>query len=129
MSFRDHPAFKILTRPIIAFAIMVGLFMLLFPNWGSRDLSVFYRLPPTSCASEVALSAFQGDALAHDLRLPIDGQKSVQATISLPRASYRIEVELGCPNGPSKRVAERSVDLHESQELSFDLSNKCPCVN
>src|SRR5437763_15404944 len=99
MTIRAHPLFKLLTRPAVALAIIVGAFMLLFPNWGPRDLALFVRLPPERCASEITASAFSGEVLARSLKRPIHGEPDLTSTFSLPRADYRLVVELACADG------------------------------
>jgi hypothetical protein len=130
MSLREHRAFKILTRPIVALAIFVGVFVVMFPNWGPRDLSLYVRLPPSSCASELTASAYPAgsDVLARSTKRPLDGARDLEATFSLPRAEYRVIVELGCSDGRPAQSVERTVDVHQHAELSLDLSRKCPCA-
>jgi hypothetical protein len=128
MSFREHPIFKTLTRPAVALLIAVALFGVLFPSWGPRDLTLDYRLPSSGCAEDITASAYSEGVLTHSLKIPIGERRSLESVLSLPRAEYRVAIELGCSDGRLFSVAERRVDVHEHTELSFDLSKQCPCL-
>jgi hypothetical protein len=127
ISFRDRPVVRFLLRPAVAFAVMVLLFMILFPNFGSKEITVSARVPERRCASALTVYAYKDGELARRASRAIGDSRDMEIAFSLPKGEYALEVELDCDSGGAVTAAKEMIVLNETDQLSFDLSRKCPC--
>lgn len=126
--FRDGRLFRLLVRPPIAFGLMLILFRVLFPRFGTRDLDLSYQLPAARCATDLVISAWGEDGrLARRSTWSLEGRRTLEQVMNLPAGDYRVTVELRCADGRSELAAERAVALLEPASQTFDLEGGCPC--
>jgi hypothetical protein len=117
----------LLRRPVVAFAVIAGVFMLLFPNFGPKNVTFQYRLPPEGCASNLMIAAYEGEGLARSSKHHVQGLRSFEHSFLLPKGDYELRVSLGCEDSDAEAEVSRRIALDQHETLSFDLGAFCPC--
>lgn len=114
---------RVRERPVVILLAGALGFVVLFPRIGAREVVLSERLP--ACATELAVSAFDGARLLRSHRRSLRGESVVRHSFELPEGRYRLVVELGC--GQETKAVERTLVLEEDGEVALDLSEECGC--